>query len=286
MSTGFPISLDTYTVKNNGDTLQPAHVNDIQDAVSALEAKVGVDGSSVATSHTKKIADLVTLLGSCTAADLQKLHDLTATALELNIMDGVTATAAELNILDGVTATAAELNILDGVTGSTAEINAAVNAIKAATTRGDLLVKGASVIERLAAVAATQYLKSAGTSTNPAYSKLALRDTGVKVVQQSIDIGFSGYIGITGVGFQPSVAIILGEYDEKQLSIGFDAISTRGAIRIFGGTELTVNGSSSRSIYFSGGPQCSFSSFNDDGGVIDVPISSVRVATLNILFLP
>jgi len=54
----FPTSLDTFTTKSNGDTLQSAHVNDIQDAVSALEAKVGTDGSSVATSHTKKIADL------------------------------------------------------------------------------------------------------------------------------------------------------------------------------------------------------------------------------------
>ena len=203
MSTGFPTSLDTYTVKNSGDTLQPAHVNDIQDAVSALEVKVGVDGSSVATSHTKKIADLVTLLGSCTAADLQKLHDLTATALELNIMDGVTATTAELNKMDGVT-------------GSTAEINAAVDAIKAATTQGDLLVRGSNAIERLAAVAATQYLKSAGAGANPTYSKLALRDTGVAVGNLPTS---DGPHDIT-LGFKPSVMIFLGHYNNG-ISIGF-----------------------------------------------------------------
>lgn len=180
MSTGFPTSLDTFTTKNNGDTLQAAHVNDIQDAVSALEAKVGVDGSSVATSHAKKIADITTILGSASAADLTKLHALTADA--------------------------AELNKMDGVTGSTAEINAAVDAIKAATTQGDLLVKGASAIERLAAVAATQYLKSAGVSTKPAYSKLALRDTGVKVGTFSARSG-DGFQAITGVGFTPSCVI-------------------------------------------------------------------------------
>lgn len=54
----FPTNLDTFTTKSNGDTLQSTHVNDLQDAVSALEAKVGVDGSSVATSLTKKVADL------------------------------------------------------------------------------------------------------------------------------------------------------------------------------------------------------------------------------------
>ena len=268
----FPTNLDTFTTKGNGDTIHPAHVNDVQGAITALEAKVGVDGSSVATSHAKMIADMLTILGSCTAADLQKLHDLTATALELNIMDGVTATTAELNKMDGVT-------------GSTAEINAAVDAIKAATTQGDLLVKGASAIERLAAVAATQYLKSAGTGASPAYSKLALRDTGVKVVYQSIASGFSGDITITGVGFQPSVAIILGVCNGYEFSIGFDAISTKGAILISNYSQFRVFITASHSIFFSSSPWCSFSSFNGDGGVINVPQCDYNTL-LNILFLP
>ena len=160
MSTGFPTSLDTYTTKNNGDTLQPAHVNDIQDAVSALEAKVGVDGSSVATSHTKKIADLAALTG---------------------VLSGMTASTAELNKLDA-----------DNL------------------TTGDLLTKGASALEVISAVAATQYLKSAGVSTKPAYSKLALRDTGVKVGTFSARSG-DGSQAITGVGFTPSCVIVFAQ---------------------------------------------------------------------------
>ena len=266
MSTSFPTNLDTFTDKSNGDTIQPAHVNDLQDAVAAIEAKVGVDGSSVATSLTKKVADLAALAG---------------------VLSGMTASTAELNIMDGVTATAAELNIMDGMTGSTAEINAAVDAIKAATTQGDLLVKGASAIERLAAVAATQYLKSTGVGAKPAYGKLALRDTGVKVVQQSIDAGVSGDITITGVGFQPSVAIILGVCDSVQLSIGFDAISTQGAVLVYGGTSLNIFINASRSIFLSSdGAGGSFSSFNSDGGVITVPSSYAKALHLIILFLP
>lgn len=51
MSTNFPTSLDTYTTKVDGsDYPQAAHVNNMQDAIAALEAKVGIDGSAVSTS--------------------------------------------------------------------------------------------------------------------------------------------------------------------------------------------------------------------------------------------
>lgn len=57
-------------------------------------------------------------VGVATAADLTKLHAVTADAAELNILDGVTATAAELNALDGITSTVTELNYTDGVTSA------------------------------------------------------------------------------------------------------------------------------------------------------------------------
>lgn len=188
MSTSFPTSLDTYTVKNSGDTLQAAHVNDIQDAISALEAKVGVDGSSVATSHTKKIADLSTLTG---------------------VLSGMTASTAELNKLDA-----------DNL------------------TTGDLLTKGASALEVISAVAATQYLKSAGVSTKPAYSPMTLTDTGLAV--GSIDITNESTKSVS-LSFKPSVVIFIGT-DEKStdptvsgsggesLSFGFDTGSVAKCI--------------------------------------------------------
>jgi microcystin-dependent protein len=51
MATNFPTGLDSYTTKiDNVDAVMAAHVNNIQDAVSALEAKIGVNSSSVNTS--------------------------------------------------------------------------------------------------------------------------------------------------------------------------------------------------------------------------------------------
>ncbi len=52
MSTNFPGSLDTYTTKvDNTDDVLAAHINDPQDAIEALEAKVGVDSSAITNSH-------------------------------------------------------------------------------------------------------------------------------------------------------------------------------------------------------------------------------------------
>lgn len=230
MSANFPTSLDTYTTKASGNTIQAAHVNDLQDAVSALEAKVGADGSSVAASHTKKIADLTTLT---------------------NILSSVTASAAELNIMDGVTATTAELNKLDADN----------------LTTGDLLTKGASAIEVIAAVAATQYFKSAGVGAKPAYGKLALSDTGVKVVSFTHTAGTTGDQTITGAGFTPSVAVILFTNGNDQLGVCLDTASTRGCLYSSGGTNIGITSTYSIT-NTTDSVRATLSSFNSDGCVI------------------
>lgn len=52
MSTTFPTALDTYSTKVDGtDYPQASHINNPQDAILALEAKVGINGSAVTTSH-------------------------------------------------------------------------------------------------------------------------------------------------------------------------------------------------------------------------------------------
>jgi hypothetical protein len=62
MATNFPTSLDSLTNPTSTDTLaSPSHSGqhaDANDAIEALEAKVGVDGSAVSSSHTYKIAGL------------------------------------------------------------------------------------------------------------------------------------------------------------------------------------------------------------------------------------
>ena len=62
MATSFPSGLDALTNPTSGDTLaSPSHSAqhaNANDAIEALEAKVGVDGSAVTTSHDYKIATI------------------------------------------------------------------------------------------------------------------------------------------------------------------------------------------------------------------------------------
>src|SRR4030042_6649951 len=55
MATLYPTSLDSYSTKSAGDTISEAHINDPQDAIEALETKVGIDSSAVSTSHDYKL---------------------------------------------------------------------------------------------------------------------------------------------------------------------------------------------------------------------------------------
>jgi len=71
MTTSFPASLDTLTNPTSGDSLNsPSHSgqhSDANDAIEALQAKVGVDGSAVATSIDYKLNNTVaTLTGTQT----------------------------------------------------------------------------------------------------------------------------------------------------------------------------------------------------------------------------
>ena len=64
MASSFPSSLDVFTNPSSTDALDSVSVphatqhSDLNDAVEALEAKVGADGSAVTSSHDYKIAQL------------------------------------------------------------------------------------------------------------------------------------------------------------------------------------------------------------------------------------
>ena len=50
MSTNFPTSLDIYSrIVDNSDTILAVHINNVQDAIEALEAKVGVNNDILET---------------------------------------------------------------------------------------------------------------------------------------------------------------------------------------------------------------------------------------------
>lgn len=76
MATNFPTSLDTFTNPTSSDAMNSVtvphatqHAN-INDAVEALEAKVGVNSSAVTTSLDYKVTDLVTRVGVLENAEI------------------------------------------------------------------------------------------------------------------------------------------------------------------------------------------------------------------------
>ncbi|MBA7570544.1 hypothetical protein ES708_12296 [subsurface metagenome] len=81
--------------------------------------------------------------------------------------------------------------------------------IRASTmnTKGDLVVRGDLVPERLTAGLVDTYLKAQGAGELPIYEKLALRDTGVHIGHNTRNM--EGIQLITGVGFQSSVVIFI-----------------------------------------------------------------------------
>ena len=127
MAITFPTTLDTLTNPSSTDTLDsPSHSSqhsDVNDAVEALEAKVGVDSSAVTSSLDYKVTNTSSSNPGHKHTLANGATDVTASVSELNTLDGITSSTAELNILDGVTADATEINTLDGITASTAELN-------------------------------------------------------------------------------------------------------------------------------------------------------------------
>lgn len=71
MAVNFPTSLDSFTnPASNSSVANPSHAqqhSDANDAIEALEAKVGITGSAVVTSHDYKISQLESLVTSAVA---------------------------------------------------------------------------------------------------------------------------------------------------------------------------------------------------------------------------
>jgi hypothetical protein len=111
----FPTSLHDFSATYADNTAQatthPGIHNDLNEEVAAIQTKVGVDSSAVATS-------LDYLVKSTSSSNPGHKHtlangatDVTASAAEVNIMDGVTADKDELNITDGGQTTEKVLNV-------------------------------------------------------------------------------------------------------------------------------------------------------------------------------
>lgn len=93
MAINFPTSIDTLTNPQSTDTLDsPSHSSqhsDLNDAVEALEAKVGVDSSAVATSLDYKVTNASSSNPGHKHTLANGATDVSATADEINQLDGV-----------------------------------------------------------------------------------------------------------------------------------------------------------------------------------------------------
>ena len=94
MATNFPTSLDTPTNPSAGNALNsPSHSSqhtNTNDAIVALEAKVGVNSSAVTTSHDYKLSEVTSTDKAVGKTTTQTLTNKTLTAPQINMNSDAT----------------------------------------------------------------------------------------------------------------------------------------------------------------------------------------------------
>ena len=124
MASSFPTSLDVFTNPSSTDAMDSVSVphatqhSDLNDAVEALQAKVGADSSAVTTSHDYLIADhasrITTLEGASGGKILQVVHAVQTSEFSSNATSFVDVTGSSASI----TPSSASSKVLVIVNGS------------------------------------------------------------------------------------------------------------------------------------------------------------------------
>ncbi|KKN61501.1 hypothetical protein LCGC14_0521560 [marine sediment metagenome] len=106
-----------------------------------------------------------------------------------------------------------------------------INSILGFTTKGDFVVRGTNIPERLAVGILDSYLKGQGAGNLPIYEKLALRNTGIKI--GAFTKTASATFNITDVGFEPSIIILISSapVTDTAYSLGFDDANVHYSMR-------------------------------------------------------
>ena len=193
MSTNFPTSLDTYTNPAGGDLVSTSVGNrthsqfhaDNNDAIEALQAKVGADSSAVTTSHDYKLSEVVssdkavgksatqtltnktltapTITGTVVATDITDISIKDSAFKIVNDSDTTKAVQFQASgISSGTTRTktlqnnsgtiyetgGTDVAVADGGTGASTA-TAGFDNLSPLTTKGDIVVRNASTNTRL-----------------------------------------------------------------------------------------------------------------------------------------
>jgi hypothetical protein len=83
MGTSYPTGLDTYTDRSDGQVVYASHVDDLQDAVEAIEIKIGINSSAVA-------ASIDYLLKNAASIDPGHLHTSAGISGQISVAKGGT----------------------------------------------------------------------------------------------------------------------------------------------------------------------------------------------------
>ena len=107
----YPNAVKSFTSKNAGDTIQPSHINDLQDEVAALE-----DGllNGTAPINSSRITAPAAQISNAT------ISSLTVSVLSLTNLQTSNSTTANLNVTSG--STMAALNVTGGSTLATLNV--------------------------------------------------------------------------------------------------------------------------------------------------------------------
>ena len=137
MASNFPTSLDSFTNPSSSDAMDSVSVphatqhSDLNDAVEALQAKVGANSSAVTTSHDYKIAQLEA--GATGGKILQVVSTTKTDTFSASVTSGATTSITGLTATITPSSTSNKVLVMATITGANSVDYAAMPAI---LTRG------------------------------------------------------------------------------------------------------------------------------------------------------
>ena len=145
MSTNYPGGLDSYTTKQDGvDTVAAAHINDLQDAVSAIETELGTDPKGGYSNVGAAIADKISASGGTLTGNLACNAGVTVDGVDISthqhnggdsgtpIQEIVDAREDEDNLLENIAMKAGD-NVCNSVNFSSVDANGLPDFLSAGT---------------------------------------------------------------------------------------------------------------------------------------------------------
>lgn len=228
MTTAYPTALDTYTAKVDGpgNTIEAAHINALQDAIAAIEAKLGI-GASTAVANAILVGlgagssgwattlaglTLTSPIVSGAAAVTAGQHGFDATNKSVLVGDGATIQSVDVGAWRTWVPTLAQngartLTVNYGayrVSGRTVQLQAQVTCTDAGTAGNAIILGNLPVSSKRTgtrAIIGSAYVEDSGTKVYVGAAIAATATTIRVVVNDAVDV----------LGVNPSFALANGD---------------------------------------------------------------------------